>query len=332
MKKPELARNESTAAALVVADLRKSFRQGFLGRRGKPAVDGLGFTVQRGEIFALLGHNGAGKTTTLKSILGLVHPDEGTISIGGLDAGDPRSRARVGYLPESPYFHENLTCAELLDFYSRLLGLDSAQRRKQRQVCLEMVDMQDHADRRLGQCSKGMRQRIGLAQALLGQPELLILDEPQSGLDPLGRRLVREILLEQKRRGTTVVFSSHIVPDVELVADRVAMIRHGKLDEIKDLREAGTKRLFSATVSAPDEGSPLDIALKNPSLTVTHRRPERWTVMAADPASLAELLTACTASGCAVHDVQTAGGDLESEFLAGLESASTNTPKVEVVS
>jgi len=163
-----------------------------------------------------------------------------------------------------------------------------------------------------------MRQRIGLAQALLGEPDLLILDEPQSGLDPLGRRQVREILLDEQRRGVTIVFSSHIVPDVEAVADRVAMIRHGRLTEIKDLRRRPPARVFRAVIGAPAGGALA--ALAAPEFTVLARDPERWTILADGPAALARLLAACDAAGTPVCDLAAEGGDLESEFLAGLAS------------
>jgi ABC-2 type transport system ATP-binding protein len=319
MNEPNLIRNDPTDPVLSIDGLRKSYRRGFWGRRAAPAVDGLSLTVARGEIFALLGHNGAGKTTTLKAVLQLVRPEAGRIEICGVDARRPEARARVGYLPEAPYFHENLTAGELLDFYGKLLGLSRQRRRERATACLEQVGMGAEIKRRLADCSKGMRQRVGLAQALLGEPELLILDEPQSGLDPLGRRQVREILLEQKRRGVTVIFSSHIVPDVEAVADRVAMIRHGRLDEIRDLRAATASRAFQAVIASPRREGEAAAVLARPGLTVTRRDTDRWLVTADTAGDLGRLLTACHLDGLAVRDVRTGGGDLESDFLAGLE-------------
>jgi ABC-2 type transport system ATP-binding protein len=328
MTDPVLVENKPTPA-LRIDGLVKAYRGGFWNRRGKPAVDGLSLTVRRGEVFALLGHNGAGKTTTLKALLGLVRPDAGALEIAGMDARRPESRARVGYLPEAPYFHENLTAAELLDFYGRLLGLDRRGRRERTALCLDTVGMADHATRRLGDCSKGMRQRIGLAQALLGEPDLLILDEPQSGLDPAGRRQVREILMDQKRLGVTVVFSSHIVPDVEAVADRVAMIRDGRLDRIRDLRAAGAGTgAFTVIFAAPPDGGETAGVAAAPGLTVTARAADRWTVSAADAGALGRVLAACHADGLTVHGVGPSGGaDLEAEFL----DTATATPAPEVV-
>ena len=328
MTDPALVENKPTPA-LRIDGLVKAYRHGFWNRRGKPAVDGLSLTVRPGEVFALLGHNGAGKTTTLKALLGLVRPDAGRLEIAGVDARRPEARARVGYPPEAPYFHENLTAAELLDFYGRLLGLDRGRRRERTAACLDTVGMAGHAGRRLGDCSKGMRQRIGLAQALLGEPDLLILDEPQSGLDPAGRRRVREILLEQKSRGVTVVFSSHIVPDVEAVADRVAMIRDGRLDRIRDLRAPGaTAGAFTVTFACPADGSETAGVVAAPGLSVVARQADRWTGSAAHAGALGRVLAACHADGLTVHGVGNAGGgDLETEFL---DSAAT-IPSTEVV-
>jgi ABC-2 type transport system ATP-binding protein len=328
MKVPDLVRNESAQSVLSVRGIRKTYRRGFWGRRGEPAVADLSFEVAPGEVFALLGHNGAGKTTTLKAILDLVRPDAGEITICGRDSRRPEARARVGYLPEAPYFHENLTAAELLDFYGKLLGLDRSRRRRRSGECLELVSMTGESKRRLADCSKGMRQRIGLAQALLAEPELLILDEPQSGLDPLGRRQFREILLEQKRRGITVIFSSHIVPDVEAVADRVAMIRHGRLDEIRDLRRQPQARSFLACIAPPPPNSEIAGVLDEPELSVTSRDRNRWTVEATGSGALGRLLAACDSGSVAVLDVQVHRGDLESDFLAGLVA---DRPAQEVV-
>lgn len=315
MIRPAVTDTDSAAPVLAVADLSKSYRRGFLGRRGRPAIEDVSFTVRAGEIFALLGHNGAGKTTTLKAILDLVRPDRGSVTIAGIDASRPAARAHVGYLPESPYFHENLTARELLDFYGRLLGLDRAQRRVRSSECLERVGMADSADRRLRDCSKGMRQRVGLAQALLGRPRLLILDEPQSGLDPLGRRQVRDLLLAEKARGTTIIFSSHIVPDVEAVADRVAMLREGRLDEIKDLHAGPPALAFRVSIEDLNAAEQLELAAAHDWSEVA---PGRYTIDVDGVAALAELLTACARHGVAVRDVQAVRGDLEADFLRRL--------------
>ena len=239
---PDLGRNYQpnpqfgSPTVIQVGDLRKSFRSGFLKRRIR-GIEGVTFSVAKGSVFALLGHNGAGKTTTINCILDLVHPDGGDIKIMGRDYRDPASRARVGYLPEQPYFFEHLTGRELLQFYARLLNIPKGYRAARIDEVLGMVGMTAFAGRRLNKFSKGMLQRIGLAQAILGDPDLLILDEPMSGLDPIGRREVRELLLDLKRAGKTIILSSHIVPDVEMIADTVGILKDGCMAAVKDLTE-----------------------------------------------------------------------------------------------
>lgn len=234
----DFSRDSARAQPVVleVRDLRKSFRSGFLKRRIR-GVEGVSFSVNRGSVFALIGHNGAGKTTIINCILDLVHADGGDVSIMGVDHRDPASRIRVGYLPERPYFFEHLSGRELLQFYAQLLGMPKNRRASRIDEVLEMVGMTEFAGRRLKKFSKGMLQRMGLAQAILGEPELLILDEPMSGLDPMGRREIRELLMKLKQAGTTIILSSHIVPDVEMIADTVGILKEGCLVAVQDLAE-----------------------------------------------------------------------------------------------
>jgi ABC-2 type transport system ATP-binding protein len=227
-----------------VQNLRKSFRSGFLKRR-IPGIEGVSFSIARGSVFALIGHNGAGKTTTINCILDLVHADGGQVSIMGRDHRDPASRSQVGYLPERPFFFEHLSGRELLQFYARLLDLPKDRRAARIGEVLDMVGMTEFAGRRLSKYSKGMLQRIGLAQAILGDPELLILDEPMSGLDPIGRREIRELLMDFKRAGKTIILSTHIVQDVEMIADTVGILKQGRLVALRDLTELN--RGFSYT-------------------------------------------------------------------------------------
>lgn len=333
MTLPEPTRIPPVEPVLAVAGLTKTYRSGFWGRRGKPAVCELNLTVGRGEVVALLGHNGAGKTTTLKAILGLIRPDQGSVTICGRDASRPEARACVGYLPEAPYFHENLSAAELLDFHGKLLGLSRARRLERAERCLQMVGMADERRRRVGACSKGQRQRLGLAQALLGEPELLILDEPQSGLDPLGRREVREIMLAQRERGVTILFSSHIVPDVEAVADRVAILGQGRVLEVQDLRTRPAAGRLQAWLATP----PADLGARwraEPDLLVREVRDGRWLLEAIDVAVFARLLAECARHEVAVLDLQATTSSLEDTFLARLRGeapAAAAQPDREVV-
>ena len=230
---------------LEVKGLRKVFHIGFFRKRVE-AVNGASFTVKRGEIFGLLGPNGAGKTTTIKSILRLIFPTEGEIRIFGRSADDAEAAKRIGYMPENPYVYQYLRPMEFLDLCGRLVGMPKAERRVRSEQMIEKVGLREAVDRPIGKFSKGMMQRIGLAQALLHDPELLVLDEPMSGLDPIGRKEVRDVLLEQRARGKTLLFTSHILSDVELLCDRVVIMQRGQITsegQVHDLLESAGRRV-----------------------------------------------------------------------------------------
>ena len=218
----------SAPAVLEVEGLEKTFVLGFF-RKKVQALRGVTFQARQGEIYGVLGPNGAGKTTTLKVLVGLIFPDRGQARVFGERAPSPHAARRIGYLPESPYFYEYLRPLEFLDFYGRLFGIPAAERHRRAKALLERVGLSHAMDRPLRKFSKGMLQRVGLAQALINDPELLILDEPMTGLDPIGRKEVRDLILEEHRRGKTIVFSSHILADVELLCHRVAIIQNGKV-------------------------------------------------------------------------------------------------------
>jgi ABC-2 type transport system ATP-binding protein len=230
--------------AIDTEDLTKDYALGFWRKRPYRALDRLTLAVEPGEVFGLLGPNGAGKTTTLKLLLQLVFPTLGRAEILGRPAGDVSIRRRIGYLPENPYFYDHLTAIELLDYFGRLLGLAPADRAARIARMLDQVGL--GAERRLPlrRYSKGMLQRVGLAQALLNEPEVVFLDEPMSGLDPIGRRMVRELILGLRDRGATVFFSSHILSDAEAVCGRVAILAGGRLvasGRLTDLLAFGLK-------------------------------------------------------------------------------------------
>ncbi len=211
-----------------VRGLTKVFFTGFLRRRTR-ALAGVDLDVYRNEVLGFLGPNGAGKTTTIKVLLGIVFPSGGSATIMGRPLGSVEARQKIGFLPEAPYFYDYLTGAEFLDFYARFHGLGSRERRRSVQGLMERVGVAHAAKIPLRKYSKGMLQRIGMAQALLGDPELVILDEPMSGMDPLGRGDMREIIHELKEKGKTVFFSSHVLPDVEQICDRVCIIHKGRV-------------------------------------------------------------------------------------------------------
>jgi ABC-2 type transport system ATP-binding protein len=211
---------------LSVDGVKKSFR-GELSLAKREVLHGVTFHVSSGEIMGFLGPNGAGKTTTIKIMLGLIRPDSGEVRILERPAGDRKAMARTGYLPENPYFYPHLSLDEFLGFCARMSGVERDRIQRRISDVLELVDLSPHRKQRIKGFSKGMLQRAGLAQAILHEPDLLILDEPFSGLDPLGRVMVRDLLLEMKRGGTTIFFSSHILPDMEALCDRTCIIRDG---------------------------------------------------------------------------------------------------------
>ncbi len=306
--------SDTSDYALRVLGLEKTFRSGFRRRR-IPAVRGISFVVPRGSICALLGHNGAGKSTTLNCILDLVHPSEGQIDIFGVDHRDPRARARVGFLPEQPNFYEYLSARELLLFYCRLLDLPGKQRRRTVDRALDRVSLLPQATRKIRTYSKGMRQRLGLAQALLDQPDLLILDEPMSGLDPLGRREVRELIRELKNDGTTVLLSSHIVPDVEVLADTVLFMGEGHLRGNWGITDEASATAFDVRLACLPDGDRATrlLAACDLSALTTESGPVSLRVPDAD--CLAELLAVCRREQVAVLAVDTHRTDLEQLFV-----------------
>jgi ABC-2 type transport system ATP-binding protein len=237
---------------LDVVQLTKVFRD-FWRRPKVRAVDGLDLRVHRGEILGLLGPNGSGKSTTIKLLLGLLHPTEGSIRVLGGQPGDVSVRKRIGYLPEASYLYQYLSPRETLGFYGRLFDLSSADRRRRTEELLRMLGLERAADRAVGEFSKGMARRLGLAQALLNAPELLVLDEPTSGLDPMGCRQVKELLRALADRGTTILLTSHLLADVEHICDRVVIMYSGKpraAGTLQDLLE--TRERMTVTIPSLD--------------------------------------------------------------------------------
>jgi ABC-2 type transport system ATP-binding protein len=217
-----------TAKVVEIERLKKTYVVGFMRKTVEGARD-ISFDVHEGEIVGLIGPNGAGKTTTIKCLLGLCAPTTGSAKIRGIDAREPRAREKVGFLPENPYVYPYLTPREFVDLCARLSGVSSKMRDEQVPKVLERTGIAWAADRPVHRLSKGMLQRTGLAAALVADPELLVLDEPMSGLDPLGRREVRDLIFEERARGRTVLFSSHVLSDVEVLCDRVVILREGSV-------------------------------------------------------------------------------------------------------
>ena len=241
-----------TAPAIEILGLTKDYPVGFWRKRMRRSLDSLSLQVEEGEVFGFLGPNGAGKTTTLKLLMGLIFPTSGTARVRGRSIEDVAMHREIGYLPEQPYFYDYLSARELLSYYARFHGFSAAERRLRVDRSLERVGLTQAANVHLRKFSKGMLQRVGIAQAILHEPQVIFLDEPMSGLDPVGRREVRDIILELRRQGRTVFFSTHILSDAEMLCDRVAVLHQGKLQgvgapgEIVSLELQGMEILFEA--------------------------------------------------------------------------------------
>src|SRR5215470_8915466 len=223
--------------AIEIEKLEKNYAVGFLRKTLKRALHPLSLVVEEGEIFGFLGPNGAGKTTTLKMLMGLVFPTAGTARILGKSIDDAEVKAQIGFLPEQPYFYDYLTARELLNYYGQLSGVPGKERPQKIEAMLERVGLRDAANVQLRKFSKGMLQRVGIAQAILHDPKVVFLDEPMSGLDPMGRREVRTLIEQLKAEGKTVFFSTHILSDAEALCDRVAVIHLGQLRRVGAIAE-----------------------------------------------------------------------------------------------
>jgi len=241
--------------AIEIQNLTKDYEVGFWRKRKVRALDGLSLSVAPGQIFGFLGANGAGKTTTLKLLMGLIYPTGGKARILGRDISDTSMHARIGYLPENPYFYDYLTAREFLNYCAQLFGQDRPARDRRTEEFLARVNLEKSSwDRQLRKFSKGMLQRVGLAQALVNDPEIVFLDEPMSGLDPVGRREVRDLIASLRTQGKTVFMCSHILSDIEVLCDNVAILKAGRLAHAGSLDElrARESALIEVIVSGAD--------------------------------------------------------------------------------
>jgi ABC-2 type transport system ATP-binding protein len=235
-EQPAIRTSHSGEVVVAVRGLTKVFKD-FWGRSKARAVDGVDFEVRRGEVFGLLGPNGSGKSTTIKMLLGLLHPTKGVIEVFGRSPRDVKTKARIGYLPEESYLYRYLDSRETLEFFGNLFTLPKEERARRSEQLLDMVGLTGARTRAVGEFSKGMQRRIGLAQALINDPDLVILDEPTAGLDPIGCREVKDLIVALARRGKTVILSSHLLSDVEDVCDRVVIYYGGKIQAQGTLKE-----------------------------------------------------------------------------------------------
>src|SRR5512138_1155098 len=296
--------------------LTKTFEVG-VRRRQVHAVDGLTLSVNEGEIFGFVGPNGAGKTTTIKMLMGLIFPTSGSAWIFDAPIPSNASKARIGYLPEHPAWYEFLTGLEALRFFARLAGVSPADEARRCEDLLGLVGLADAADRQLRKYSKGMQQRLGIAQALVADPAFVVLDEPMSGLDPVGRKEMRDIIVELKRRGKTVFFSTHILPDVEALCDRVGVIIDGKLRDVGKLDALLSARVTGVEATFAGRGAEGPFA----GATLVAREGERLAWSFPDEAAADAAVRAVVAAGGRVAALTSHRETLEDFFMRRLGGA-----------
>jgi ABC-2 type transport system ATP-binding protein len=313
--------------AVRTRELTKDYQVGFWRRRPYRALDRLSIEVEAGEIYGFLGPNGAGKTTTLKLLAELIYPTSGQIEILGLPPGDLSVKRRIGYLPENPYFYDHLTAEELLHYFGNLFGFGAAERRQRVSALLDEVGIGAERKFELRRFSKGMIQRVGLAQALLNDPDLVLLDEPMSGLDPLGRRDVRELILRLRARGCTVFFSSHILSDAETLCSRVGIVAAGRLvadgplKEILALEAKGWEIVMDGLTPAVVE------RLASRASRVTKLSEERYAIDLPRQAAPETLIRELTTAGGRLVSVNPIRETLEDVFVRKV-SGQSRTPEI----
>ena len=300
-------------ALIRVEALHKEFRLGLLRRR-VVAVRGVSFEVERGDIFGFLGPNGAGKTTTIKILTGLIAASSGCATIFGEAVPSPRALAKVGFLPENPYVYPYLTPTEFVELCARLSGLSARAARDRTRRVLEQVGIAYAADRPVRRLSKGMLQRAGLAAALVADPELLILDEPMSGLDPVGRKEVRDIIVAERQRGRTIFFSTHILGDVETLCDRVTILRQGAVVVSGRLEELLNRKVRRTDIVLAGAGSELEQSFVADG-HATRRAGERLVVETEGDRGVHSVLERALAAGASVIEVTPRHETLEELFV-----------------
>jgi ABC-2 type transport system ATP-binding protein len=308
--------------AIEIRGLAKDYPVGFWKKKLRPALKPLDLTVEPGEAFGFLGPNGAGKTTTLKLLMGIIFPTTGSATILGRHFLDPEVKKKTGFLPEQPYFYDYLSAPELLDYYAGLSGVATAERKKRIGLVLERVGLSDVGNKQLRKFSKGMLQRVGIAQAIIHEPEVVFLDEPMSGLDPLGRHEVRELIQGLKDEGKTIFFSTHILSDAEALCDRVAVIHKGELrgvGVVNDLRSSVAGKSEVIWEGAQATAAVHDL-LGEPHIT---GETVRGTVQNAD---LDRLLEKLRQQGARLIAVTPLHGTLEDYFLSKTRETETVTP------
>src|SRR5271156_5705107 len=325
-----LVNNDSMAGPAIEIDkLTKEYPYGFLHLKKKTSLEGLSMQVETGEVFGFLGPNGAGKSTTIKLLMNLIFPTSGSARLLGKPTTDVEMHRDIGYLPEQPYFYDYLTAAEVLDYFAKFYDLTPSDRKDRVQRMLKKVGLETAGKIQLRKYSKGMLQRVGLAQAILHDPKVVILDEPMSGLDPVGRREVRDIILELKREGRTVLFSTHILSDAEMLCDRVGVIVGGKLrgvgapGEIVGMKTEGMEILFELPANAATATNAAAILAKDT------KTGERYRMHVAEE-ELYAALEQLRGAGAKILSVAQVKASLEEYFMHLIEADRAQAAAIEV--
>ncbi len=306
-----------------IENLSKDYEVGFWKKKKVRALDGLNLQVEGGQIFGFLGGNGAGKTTTIKILMSLMYPSTGTARILGRDISDVKMHSRIGYCPENPYFYDYLKARELMNYFGELFGLDKHKRNQKTEELLTKVGLEEKDwNKQLRKFSKGMLQRVGLAQALINEPEIVFLDEPMSGLDPIGRREIRELIAELREKGTTVFMSTHILSDIEALCDNVAILRGGKLAATGNLNDlltkSGEQQIYEITV----KGVPAEVLqneIKNISGATVSAKPNGANIQVLDEKDIDKVLPIVRNANGSLISVQPVRQSLEELFVKETE-------------
>ncbi len=299
-----------------ITNLTKDYEVGFLRKRNVRALDGLSLSIDGGQIFGFLGANGAGKTTTLKLLMRLIFPTTGSARILGHDIQDVRMHQRIGYLPENPYFYDYLTAREFLDYCAQIFGFPPAVRKKRAADLLARVKLDEKRwDTQLRKFSKGMLQRVGLAQSLVNDPEIVFLDEPMSGLDPVGRREVRDLIAALRDEGKTVFMCSHILSDIEVLCDRVAILKKGRLAQVGYLDELRRKTEGPNRMEVLATGTDADVLRKHLPDAEIAPTPRGLRIEIASEDEIEKVIAALRQAGGKIVSIQPVKQSLEELFL-----------------
>ncbi len=304
-----------------IENLSKDYEKGFWKKKKIRALDGLNLKVESGQIFGFLGGNGAGKTTTIKLLMRLIFPTEGNAKILGEDISNFKMHSKIGYCPENPYFYDYLKARELMDYFGELFGLDSVTRKRKTSELLTKVGLEEKDwNKQLRKFSKGMLQRVGIAQSLINDPEIVFLDEPMSGLDPIGRREIRELIAELREKGTTVFMSSHILSDIEALCDNVAILRSGKLVAQGNLDELLTKSGETQTFEINLKGILADDLRKKLIGTEISAKPNGVNIRVQDENEIERILQIVRKEGGKLVSIQPTKQSLEEFFVKGTDA------------